>query len=94
MCSVTVVMLITLVTWTKGDQPNRLILAIIDVFTHFLFLQYLGSILPSNGDSTPLIGESSGHLIRLAKATVLHTSIILVNLLCVLCTKSIKLTNY
>lgn len=57
LCSVTVLMLMTLVTWTKGDQSARLMLAIIDVFTHFLFLQYLGSLLPANGESTPLIGE-------------------------------------
>jgi hypothetical protein len=50
-------MLMTLVTWMKGDQPNRLTLAVFDVTIHVLFLQYLGSILPSNGDSTPLIGE-------------------------------------
>jgi len=54
---VTVLMLMTLVTWTKGDQPIRVILATCDVFLHFLFLQYLGNTLPSNGDSCPLIGE-------------------------------------
>jgi len=50
-------MLMTLVTWTKGDQSSRVILATCDVFLHFLFLQYLGNTLPSNGDSSPLIGE-------------------------------------
>jgi hypothetical protein len=54
---VAVLMLMTLVTWTKGDQPSRVILATIDVCLHFLFLQYLGSILPPNGDSSPLIGK-------------------------------------
>jgi hypothetical protein len=55
-------MLMTLVTWTKGEQSNRVILATCDVFLHFLFLQYLGNILPPNGDSSPLIGE---HILRI-----------------------------
>jgi len=54
---VTVLMLMTLVTWTKGDQSSRVILASLDVYLHFLFLQYLGNTLPSNGSSSPLIGE-------------------------------------
>lgn len=50
-----VLMLMTLVTWTKGDQSSRVILASLDVYLHFLFLQYLGNTLPSNGNSSPLI---------------------------------------
>jgi hypothetical protein len=47
----------TLLTWMKGDQSDRMILAIIDIFAHFIFLQYLGNILPPNGDNSPLIGK-------------------------------------
>jgi hypothetical protein len=83
-------MIITLLTWTKGDQSHRLMLATADVFSHFLYLQYLGSALPPNGDSTPLIGEHTGHLITLPKATLLHASYVVVYLLCVLCTSSIN----
>jgi len=66
---VTVLMLMTLVTWTKGDQSNRVILATCDVFLHFLFLQYLGNTLPSNGDSSPLIGEHTLCIVTMSDPT-------------------------
>jgi hypothetical protein len=55
--SVAVLILLTLLTCLKGDQSDRVILTIVDVMAHFVYLQYLGSILPPNGDRSPLIGE-------------------------------------
>jgi hypothetical protein len=70
---VTVLMLMTLVTWTKGDQSSRVILATCDIFLHFLFLQYLGNILPSNGDSSPLIGKHILCIVTTSDPTSLST---------------------
>ncbi|PNF14165.1 hypothetical protein B7P43_G13485 [Cryptotermes secundus] len=68
-----VLILMTLVTWMKGDQSDRMIFAITDVFAHFLFLQYLGNILPPNGDSSPLIEEQPSTSTR-AIARIVGTS--------------------
>jgi len=79
-------MLMTLVTWTKGDQSSRVILATCDVFLHFLFLQYLGNTLPSNGDSSPLIGEYTLYIVT----TPDPISLGLYMYKCVLCKKKVK----
>ncbi|XP_023726365.1 neuronal acetylcholine receptor subunit alpha-2-like [Cryptotermes secundus] len=71
-----VLILMTLVTWMKGDQSDRMIFAITDVFAHFLFLQYLGNILPPNGDSSPLIVTFYRDSMFLATMAVLTTVIV------------------
>ncbi|XP_069678421.1 neuronal acetylcholine receptor subunit alpha-10-like [Periplaneta americana] len=51
-----VLMLLTLLTyWMKADHADRLILSLLSLFSHFVFLQYLGNMLPSNGDQVPLL---------------------------------------
>jgi len=60
MCSllVAVLMILTLITfWMEPAEADRLILAALNLVSHILFLQYLGKILPGNGDQTPVISK-------------------------------------
>ncbi|KAJ4435498.1 hypothetical protein ANN_18114, partial [Periplaneta americana] len=51
-----VLMLLTLLTyWMKADHADRLIISLLSLFSHFVFLQFLGNMLPSNGDQVPLL---------------------------------------
>jgi len=51
-----VLMILTLITfWMEPAEADRLILATLNLVSHILFLQYLGKILPANGDQTPVI---------------------------------------
>lgn len=57
---VAVLMILTLITfWMEPSEADRLVLAALNLVSHILFLQYLGKILPGNGDQTPLISKNS-----------------------------------
>jgi hypothetical protein len=47
-------------------EADRLVLATLNLVSHFLFLQHLGKILPANGDQTPLISKNLLQLYRAA----------------------------
>ncbi|KAJ9585130.1 hypothetical protein L9F63_003082 [Diploptera punctata] len=51
-----VLMFITLMTyWMDATNSDRIFLTVLNIFAHFIFLQYLGYMLPSNGDVTPVV---------------------------------------
>ncbi|PSN46711.1 hypothetical protein C0J52_14444 [Blattella germanica] len=51
-----VLMLMTLLTfWMDPGRSERLFITTLDMFCHFIMLQYIEALLPSNGDKTPLL---------------------------------------
>lgn len=68
-----VLMVLTLVTfWMEPSETDRLMLSAVNVLSHILFLQHLGSLLPANGDQTPLMGKNS--LPQTVISNILHKS--------------------
>ncbi|PSN46712.1 hypothetical protein C0J52_14445 [Blattella germanica] len=72
-----VLMLITLaIYWMEPSQSDRIILAAVNVASHIVFLQYLGRMLPPNGNETPLIVTFYRDSLILSAVTIVITSVI------------------
>ncbi|XP_021923211.1 neuronal acetylcholine receptor subunit alpha-2-like isoform X2 [Zootermopsis nevadensis] len=72
-----VLMVLTLVTfWMEPSETDRLMLSAVNVLSHILFLQHLGSLLPANGDQTPLMVTFYRDSMFLAAMTLLTAVIV------------------
>ena len=51
-------MLVNLMSyWMDPCHSDRIVIITLNIFSHFVFLQYLGYMVATNGDETPVIGK-------------------------------------